>query len=301
MLAAYPSLRMLTAAEASPPIRLAISETMVTDVNLSDARIAMETWLKRIQADLAVTLQYDARVFVTTEEIVSRIRTGQLDAAALNVVEYRSIAEMLDPTDLLVGSGTSGPDNYLLLVRRDSAFKKVANLRGSRLTLLTSPKMCAARAWLATLLDEAQCPPAEEFFAAMTPDTKVSRVLLPVFFHQTESCLVSKRGFETMCELNPQVEKELTPIAISPVLVTCFYAFRKNYRGSGREKIVNLHKTLLSGAAGRQLAMLFQFDELTVRDASCLASGLSILDRAERIRSKTAPGGRKSEIGRERD
>ena len=46
-------------------------------------------------------------------------------------------------------------------------------------------------------------------------------------------------------------------------------------------------------AAGRQLATLFQIEDLTVRDASCLASSLSLLDRAERARTRFAPGGRK--------
>jgi phosphonate transport system substrate-binding protein len=153
--------------------------------------------------------------------------------------------------------------------------------------------MCAAPAWLATLLDDEHLGPAEEFLGAMTADTKVSRVVLPVFFGQTDACLTYRRGFETMCELNPQVGKELTPIAASPPIVACFYVFRKNYHNPSREKFIKLHTTLLSSPAGRQIATLFQFDELTVRDASCLATGLSVLDRAERIHTRLTAGGRK--------
>jgi phosphonate transport system substrate-binding protein len=293
MLGAWPWLRGAMGADASAVLRLAISESMVVDVNLSDARAAMQTWIKRIQSDLNVTIEIDAKIFSPTEEIARLVRNGQLDAAAMTVVEYRPTADFFDTSEIFVGAGTSGPDEYLLLVKRDCGFSRLADLRGRRLCILRAPKMCVAPAWLSTILDEERLGPAEAFWASMTWDTKVSRVVLPVFFGQADACLTSKRGFGVMCELNPQVARNLTVLANSPVVVTCFYAFRKNYHDPNRERFFNLHRTLLSGAAGRQLATLFQFDELMVRDSSCLASSLSILDRAERIHTKLVPGGRK--------
>lgn len=293
MLGTWPCLRGAMGANAGPLLRLAISESMVVDVNLTDARAAMQMWIKRIQSDLNITIELDAKVFSPTEEIVRLIRSGLLDAAALTVVEYRPIGELFDTGDIFVGVGTSGPDEYLLLVKRNSGFSRLADLRGRRLCILKAPKMCVAPAWLSTIVDDERLGSAEGFFGPMTWDSKVSRVVLPVFFGQADACLTSKRGFGVMCELNPQVAKDLTAIAVSPLVVTCFYAFRKNYHDLNRERFFSVHKTLLSSAAGRQLATLFQFDELTVRDSSCLASSLSILDRAERIRTKSAPGGRK--------
>jgi ABC-type phosphate/phosphonate transport system substrate-binding protein len=269
---------------------------MVVDVNLSDARAAMQTWIKHMQSDLHVAVEIDVKVFSTTEEIVRLIRNGQLDAAALNVVEYRPIADCFDTSEIFVGAGASGPDEYLLLVKRDGAYKRLSDLRGRRLLISKAPKMCAAPAWLSTLLDEERLGPADSFFSSVSSETKISRVVLPVFFDQAEACIASRRAFATMSELNPQVARILTPMATSTTLVTCFYAFRKNYHSASRETFINVHKSLLSSAAGRQLATLFQFDELTVRNTSCLASSLSILDKAERLRTKAASGGRKGSI-----
>jgi ABC-type phosphate/phosphonate transport system substrate-binding protein len=275
---------------------MAISESMVVDVNLSDARAAMQTWIKRLQSDLHVSIEIDAKVFSSTEEIVRLVRRGELDAAALNIVEYRPIAEFFDANEIFVGAGASGPDEYLLLVKRDGAYKRLSDLRGRRLCISKAPKMCAAPAWLETLLDDERLGVADAFFGSITAETKISRVVLPVFFDQADACIASRRGFATMGELNPQVERSLTPIATSATLVTCFYAYRKNYRSAGRETLINVHKSLLSSAAGRQLATLFQFDELTVRDTGCLASSLSILDKADRRRMKARPGGRKGAL-----
>jgi len=293
MLGSGPCLRGAMAANAGPPLRVAISESLVADVNLNDARAAMQTWIKRMQSDLNVTIEIDAKVFSTTEQILRLVRNGQLDAVALNVVEYRPIGDLFDASEILVGCGTSGPDEYLLLVKRDSGFKRLADLRGRRMCVSKAPKMCVAPAWLATLLDEEQLGPAETFLGRIASDTKIARVVLPVFFDQAEACIAPRRGFATMSSLNPQVARSLTAIATSATLVTCFHAFRKNYRSPTRERLIDLHTTLLSSAAGRQLATLFQIEDLTVRDASCLASSLSLLDRAERARTRFAPGGRK--------
>src|ERR1035441_10793653 len=83
------------------------------------------------------------------------------------------------------------------------------------------------------------------------------RVVLPVFFGQSDACLTSKRSFDTMCELNPQVGKDLIVIASSPVMVVTFYIFHKNYHGVSRERFARVYSEVSTSAAGRQLATLF--------------------------------------------
>ena len=184
-------------------------------------------------------------------------------------------------------------EQYLLLAKGNSGIQHLGDLRGRRLRTLKNPKMCVADTWLSTILDEGHLGPSEQFFGSVITDTKVSRVVLPVFFGQADACLTSKRGFDTMCELNPQVGKDLATIASSPAMVLCFHAFRKNFRGVSREKFSGVFFNLRTSAAGRQLAMLFQFDDLTLRDGSCLASALRILDTAERVRNRQGAGSRK--------
>jgi phosphonate transport system substrate-binding protein len=283
----------LAAADSGAPIRLAISESLVADVNLNDARAAMAIWLKRMMVDLNLVIEFNPKVFDTTEEILRRARGGQLDAVALNVVEYKQIADVLDSSQVIAETGAAGMEQYLLLAKRSSGIQHLGDLRGRRLRTLKNPKMCVADAWLSTILDEGHLGPSEQFFGSATADTKVSRVVLPVFFGQADACLTSKRGFDTMCELNPQVAKDLIAIASSPAMVVSFYVFHKNYHGVNRERFAKVYSGVRSSVSGRQLATLFQFDELTVRDGSCLASALSVLDTAERVRSRRGAGGRK--------
>jgi phosphonate transport system substrate-binding protein len=246
-----------------------------------------------MMADLNVAVDLSSRIFDTTGEIVRRARGGQLDSVALNIVEYRQLADVLDSSEILAGAGAAGTEQYVLLAKRNGGLQQLGNLRGRRLCMLNAPKMCAAPAWLSTILEEGHYGPAEQFFGSVATDFKPSRIVLPVFFGQADACLTSRRGFDTMCELNPQVGKDLAVIASSPSMVVTFYVFHKNYRSANRERFVRVVSDMHSSAAGRQLATLFQFDELTVRDASCLASALSVLERAEQARTRWSGGGRK--------
>jgi phosphonate transport system substrate-binding protein len=153
--------------------------------------------------------------------------------------------------------------------------------------------MCVATAWLSTVLDEGRFGMTEQFFSSVVTETKASRVILPVFFGQTDACVTSKRAFEMMCELNPQVAKELMAIATSPAMTLCFYVFRKNFHGLSRESFAMVYTTLHNSPSGRQLATLFQFDGMTVRDVSCLSGALTVLDAADRARARRGAGNRK--------
>jgi ABC-type phosphate/phosphonate transport system substrate-binding protein len=294
MLGGVPLLRRaLAAAEGGAPVRFLISESLVSDVNIADARAAMLIWLRRMEKDLNVVVELDPRVFQSTEEILHRARRGQFDSVALNALEYRQIADVLDPGVVLAPAGEGGTEQYLLLARRDRGFNELSKLRGSRLCALTAPRMCVAPAWLSATLDEAHLGPSEQFFGSVATDTKASRVILPVFFGQTDACLASKRTFDTMSELNPQVAKALAAIASSPPMVVTFYIFHKNFTAARRDRFIRALSGVRDSAAGRQLATLFQFEELAVRDASCLTGVLDVLKKAERAHGRVVAGGRK--------
>jgi phosphonate transport system substrate-binding protein len=118
-------------------------------------------------------------------------------------------------------------------------------------------------------------------------ESKASRVVLPVFFGQTDASLTSKRGFEMMCELDPQVAKDLTVLVTSPPMVVTFYVFRGDFPRARRTKLISVVAGLRTTVAGRQLATLFQFEEVTVQSAEGLAPALAILDAAERGSGRT--------------
>lgn len=67
--------------------------------------------------------------------------------------------------------------------------------------------MCLGPEWLDGLLAAEGRGPMGSFFGPAAWETKFSQSVLPVFFGNAEACLTSRRGFETMGEMNPQVGK----------------------------------------------------------------------------------------------
>lgn len=272
------------AGNSDPPLRLAISESLVTDVNVNDARAAMLIWFKTMTQHWNIAIEFNPNVFDTAPEILNRIREGRVDAVALNIVEYRQAADCFDGSQVVAEADAAALEQYVILVKQNSGIRQVGDLRGRRLITLKSPKMCVASAWLSTLLHEGRHVRSEQFFGSVISESKFSRVVLPVFFGQVESCLTSKRGFDTMCELNPQVGRDLRLLASSPRMVVTFYIFRKNYQSAHRDRLVKVLSGLRTTQAGQQLATFFQFQDLVIKDAGCLAPALGVLEMAERAR-----------------
>jgi hypothetical protein len=281
---------LLPATAGALTVRMALSESLVADVNMNDARAAMTTWLKQMIKDMNLDIEYSPKVFDTTEEIVSRARSGRMDAVALNILEYRQIAECLDPSQVVAQSASGGLDRYVLLVKRENGSPQLGRLRGRRLCMLKAPKMCVAPAWIANVLDAAHLGPAEHFFGSIAMETKMPRVVLPVFFGQTDACITTKATFDTMCEMNPQVGISLEILAMSAPMVVSFYMFHKNFHTAYRREFTRILTEFRDNAAGRQLATLFQFDRLAMLDARCLESALRELDTADRGRGSHGAG-----------
>ncbi|MEO8592049.1 MAG: PhnD/SsuA/transferrin family substrate-binding protein [Candidatus Solibacter sp.] len=249
----------------------------------------MSIWVKQITDDINMAIS--PTIFSTTQEIQDGARRGQLDAVAVNMLEFRPIADLLDTGQIITAAGEGGLEQYLILAKQSTGIRRLADLKGRRLCTLKSPKTCLAPLWLFTILEEARLGSAEQFFGPVVEDTKFSRVVLPIFFGQADACLTTKRGFATMSELNPQVARDLKVVASSPAMTVSFYIFRKNYRNVNRERLIKALSSLSATPAGRQLATLFQVDDLAVRDGSCLASALALLDAADRARARRGAAG----------
>lgn len=283
MLCASSWARAASAGDTGLRVRFCISESLVGDVNVNDARAALRVWIARVSRDLNLGVETNPNIFETRHEILDRVRKGTVDCVAINVLEYRSMAELLDSSHI-VAQDSSAPPQYVILVKQGAAAQSLADLRGRRLIMLNTPQTCVAPAWLSWLLRQIKLDEVDRFFGAVTRESKASRVILPVFFGQADACLTTSQSLKTMSELNPQVGKQLRPLATSSEIVATFYAFRKAYRGPMRDKLVTVLSGLRASPSGQQLMTLFQFDGLVLRSTDCLKGALSVLESEERAR-----------------
>jgi ABC-type phosphate/phosphonate transport system substrate-binding protein len=183
-------------------IRMGMSASLISaDKNENDIRAALKTWADMFSREAGFRIAYLQEVVSRPDELLQRIKLGQLDAFALSTAEYQQAAAYVDRMVVIVDEAyVNGGEEYLVLVHTDSGIKKLSDLRGHNLIRYSADNMGLAPDWLVILLETASLGTPETFFSNIALNAKISRAVLPVFFRQSDACLVNRRAFETMGE-----------------------------------------------------------------------------------------------------
>lgn len=202
---------------------------------------------------------------------------------AVRADEYRTLAAAFPFAPLYAAEVQGGiRETYCLLVRSDSGFERVEDLRGHRIIVHRNPRASLSSFWLDDLLLEKGLGTAAEFMR-VSDNTKLSAVILPVFFRQSDACLVTRNGFDTMSELNPQIGKGLRALATSPEVIPALLCFRGDYEPPFKAKILNALDELHQSPAGKQVLTIFRSERLRPIQPSDLQGAMDILDGHTRL------------------
>jgi len=275
----------LAGSMADGTMNLAISQNLAPDANISDARASMQIWMNWACRENNMSVRLVPGVFIQSAQLLQMIRQAQVDAFALDVMEYRQVVEFVEQKYMISADfGPAGGEEYVLLIRQDADIKSLADLRGKRMLRLQAPTTRLAEEWLLLTQSRAGLPPDLSFWGSAGFDTKISRVILPVFFRQADAAVATRAGYQTMCELNPQVGQKLRVLANSPKLLTGGYFFHKNCSPQMRDKMLAAFSSLHKVNYGQQVLTLFQSPKLGVKDISVLQPALELLREFERAR-----------------
>ncbi len=301
------SCRLLMAADSfsgdsnTALLRVGFSSSMFTDVNENDAKAAVKAWAQVLAKERNIPIDPEARVLNGTEEISRALQSKLVDAVALTTDEHSRLGRELLSSEFIVGVNDGRlTEEYVLLVHRDSGIERVGDLRGRSLNFFQNTRMSLASAWLDTLLVKDGLGRTSKFFGRVTQLNKLPRVILPVFFRQSDACVVTRRGFHIMAELNPQVGQQLKVLSSSPELVPAGFCFRRDYNNPLKERILAEFGKVHTTPAGQQVLTIFQSGRLEVHPISILNSSLELLashsrlcaatNSAEAVEGRSAPG-----------
>jgi ABC-type phosphate/phosphonate transport system substrate-binding protein len=276
-----------TPAAKRSEFHLGFSSAAFTAVNENDAKAGIKVWAQTLFRERGLPVDSEPVILRGVEAIAEALRTKRIDAITLNTDEYWRVGQELcaDPFIVVINDGVV-TEQYLVLVHRDSPMERLADLKGRSLTFMESSRMSLAPAWLDVVLHENGLPPAEGL-ARVSRANKLSKVVLPVFFRQADACVVTRRAFETMSELNPQLKQRLKVIATSADFVPTGFCFRRGYDSPVRDAILGALAGIKNSPAGVQILTLFQSSSLQAQPISCLESALKLLEAHQRISQGT--------------
>jgi phosphonate transport system substrate-binding protein len=231
-------------------------------------------------ASLRLALLPNQDWIMPSDELLAAIRGGNVDMFCFTISEYRQVIPYVDTSRIITDD--YGGDELLLVVREGSGIVNLAGLRGRSLVLQESPNTSLAEPWLTVSLWREGLDSPERLLGHMSRNTKLSQVVLPLFFGQADACVVTRRGLDTMVELNPQLSRKLKVLLASPQMESAFFAFRKGYPAQLKKPLFDHFAILKSSATAQQVFTLFQSTGFTARDSDCLSPANALLDAYER-------------------
>jgi phosphonate transport system substrate-binding protein len=261
------------------PVRFAFSARMFSDVNENDAKASIKAWALALARERHVPMNAEPIILSGIADLKQSLRSSSIDGAAVTTEEYLNLEPELQGTNLFM-SFTDGrfTEEYLLLVRADSGISDLRGLRGRNVVYFDNARASLAPLWLDMILSESGLGTAAEHFGQVLKAQKLAQVVLPVFFHQQDACLVTRRGFETMCELNPQVRAQIRVLITSPELVPTMGFLRRDYDSPLRNALLTALRGVENSASGTQVLTLFQIDQFQEAPASLLNTARELVE-----------------------
>jgi len=250
-------------AETRLVLEVGYTTALSYDIAVNDSRTATRGWAKTVIDRTGIDADADVVIFENLPPLVDAVNAHTLDLAILLPLEFLEVGGRAPLLPMLTTSSRGSIlHEYVLLVPRDSGMVSLAGLSGRSLILERGGKGRVPGMWLDVLLLRAGLARSGALFSSTRQVTSTSRAVLPVFFGQADACVVSREGFETMVELNPQLGEKLRVLAISPGFLRGLVCLRQDvyeqYGDTIMESLLSLH----TDPRGQQLLRLFHVSEL---------------------------------------
>lgn len=244
--------------------RVGFSATMFTEVNENDAKAAVKAWGQTVAKERNIPTNPDAQIFKNAPEIVAALRDSLVDAVGISIVEFAAVRAEVKCSPVFVTYNSGSPtEQYVLLVHRDNKVASLADLRARSVAIHRSPRTSLAPLWLEVLLSQNKLPPLARLGSKVSLPDRLTKTVLPVFFRQCDACVVTRRSFELMAELNPQVGKQLKVIAYSEDFVPAVFVFREAYSPRFKAELLVGLRELHQSPSGQQVLTIFQSERLS--------------------------------------
>nr|WP_319491969.1 PhnD/SsuA/transferrin family substrate-binding protein [uncultured Desulfobacter sp.] len=265
-------------AQPNEHLNIGFSRSIVGGVNENDALAVMKVWATELMVYENYYVNVQPKIYADAKEIKKALKQNQVDFIAFTTNDFFEFQSLLDHKKFVfpVYEGRIAED-YLLMVRKNSPVKSIKDLMGGSLIFLKNARTAVAVTWLDVELVRLGMSATKHFFNRMKPASKISDAILPLFFGKEDACLVTRKGFEIMAELNPQISHRLKILMASKGYIPGCLAFRKGFQSKIKEIILNRIEFWNQVPSGHQILTIFQVDALVPRPIEILGPTMEMI------------------------
>lgn len=258
--------------------RLGFSRNIFTNQNENDMIAAMKAWAQSLTTESGLPFDATMRLYDSTSQMTDSLESNEVDAVTFLLTEFPQL-----PKNLISGpcfrSQTSDNTHteYVLLARRDGLVSTLDDLEGKKLIAHDDEDVELAIDWLNAELIGSGVGLLEDTASVLERSPKASSAVLSVFFKKNDACLVSRKAFENMAELNPQLSTQLGIIATSPEILPVLFCFHSGFDSEQKMKLLSAIENLHESVTGQQVLHVYKADRMATVSEDELLRSLALM------------------------
>ena len=269
-------------------VKMGYSSKLFSDVDIRDAQVAMELLTAEMNRTIAGGKFFPkCTIYQDTISMTEAINRQEIDMITLPTVDYLRMKNKLQLEPFFTSANhVDDGQQRLLIVRKDRGITKIAQLKDKIVNTPSSLKDEISSMWLDILLAREGIREKGNFLRQVKEVNKASQAVLPVFFKQTDSAIVTRSAFELISVLNPQLKEDLSILTSSKSFLGGVFFIHKNLDESIKRLLVEKITKLNESPTGKQIYTLLQVDRIIPFQPSYL-DNLIELEREYRQFSET--------------
>jgi len=249
-------------AQAKKVYYIGYSNSLFRGFNINDARAAASIMENALIKQGSKFYKNEAVNVDKPEDILRLVRDNRLDFISLTSIEYLYIKDRIKIYPYVAPVAKDNVLNKLILVvRKDSKINSVNDLNGKAISIASdyTENFKLPTMWLKLLLWSNKIKDGKKFIGELKVKDNPSLIANDVFFKTSDACIIYESEFETLKELNPQIEKLLTVIISSDPYISDIGCYTENSKNStDLEEIKNTTFTLHQNPTGKNLLKLLK-------------------------------------------
>jgi len=258
--------------------RFGFSRAIFSDRGENDTIAALQAWTLMVLKDRQVVADTSFVLYDSPERMARALDRNEIDTIVFQLIEYPQL-----PADLICGPcfrtnvGGLAHKQFVLLTRRDGTISEFRDLSDKRVVFFDDESTALTELWLDAELAAAGFGPVAEVVSDIERGPSASSSVLGVFFGKFDACVVSRRIFDSMAELNPQVAQQLEVLATSPWVLPSTFCFHSDYDEVQKERLLVEIERLNQTVAGQQVLNIFKADGIARIDDEALHRSIDLI------------------------
>jgi len=205
--------------------KFGISENNIRNASKEEVEVAFTQMFNEIAEEHNIKLKIST--YETSKQLDSAIKNNEVQGFFGNTLDLLNNIMYLNQDHIFtVKLNENLKEQYLLLVRKDSHFNSLSDLKSKKLAYSLGDEV--GFAYLNKLIQEKKMGSSTKFFSQIIKKKYSAVTTNAVFFKETEAALVLQTDFEIASELNPQLKQQLIAIETSPEFIVNIIALRKD-------------------------------------------------------------------------